>query len=203
LCFPVVAIGCNLSDRPNYDYRNLYRTYSKYPDVELAQYTITEKYDPTRDAEHFSDSVRLCRRELGANWRAGKLTREEINPDETYPPTLDEFFAERRLRYWAQTVTSTPHYVVIALCDYKDHANTPDYAATIRVAWLVPAANLFDESKDAKALMAESVEDRHPFEFTPPQEVNGMSYSEKTDHWLIIERHMAATQPTTGQSPGN
>ena len=160
----------------SYTHENRYTTYDKYTDYAIAIYYIDETYDQRRDLEHFDDAVRLCRATFETAWRNGAMTRY--------------------VTYHVTAVPFAPRFVVIAIKNYQDHHDASDFAASYRVAWLIPAADLFDASKSAQELSRLSLVDRHPFAFdVPAQPELGWSPEERY-HWLIIERHMAAaTQP--------
>jgi hypothetical protein len=153
-------------------YQNFYETYDKYPGYAIASYEIDEPYDSAKDAGHLADSVRLCRRDFGAAFRSGTLTRWQGNGPRPFKPD----------------------FVVVALHNRKDHSGERTFDASYRVAWLIPASRLFDDSVSAGNLVANVAPDRAPFAHDP---LPGGSYSPvQLCHWRIIERHMAAaTQP--------
>ena len=155
-------------------YQNFYETYDKYPGYALATYEIDEAYDSAKDLKHLADAVHLCRRDFGAAFRSGTLTRWQSN----------------------SAVPFKPEFVVVALHNRKDHSGESTFDASYRVAWLIPASRLFDDGISAQDLVANVTPDRRPFAHDPLPE--GSYYPVELCHWRIIERHMAVTTQPAG-----
>ena len=157
-------------------YQNVYETFDKYPGYAIATYEIDESYDQNQDLNHFAQSVNQCRKAFGPAWKAGTLMRVSDDGLNFTP--------------------FSPDFIVIALHNRRDHTNASTFAGSYRIAWLIPAADIFNENKDASALAAKAFIDRKPFYFAPPPDPTNYSPL-KQFHWLIIEHHMATAAGTT------
>ena len=87
----------------------------------------------------------------------------------------------------------SPTYVVIAIQNVAEHKGESTFAASYKVAYIVPSEMVFSDDYDFEKVSQAAYVDRAPFYFDAPsaeEAKHGWSPAERYK-WLAIERHEA------------
>ena len=190
-------IWVHFGDGPTPEYANFYEEFTKYPDYAIAEYPINEPYDPKNDLKHLGKSLRECRAAFGTAYKAKKLQRQ--NPQSGYDENLRE-----RPNYRA-FLPFSPRFVVFAIKNNAENKGAGSFAASYKVAYIIPIELLFAEPYNFDKAFQAAYVDRAPFYFdapSPEEERKGWSPAERYK-WLAIERHGALPKnKAEGAEPG-
>ena len=84
-------------------------------------------------------------------------------------------------------------WIAVAIRNVAEHKDATTFEQSFKVAAIFKADDIFDSSRPLSQLIAHADMDRHPFKYDTQQPTPG-----EQQRWLIVERHAATNQTTTG-----
>jgi hypothetical protein len=86
-------------------------------------------------------------------------------------------------------------WVAVAIRNVAEHKDASTFEKSFKVGVLFKASDVFDSLSDLSQLVAGAEMDRHPFFFDLKRPD---LFPAEQQRWMIVERHAATNNPTTG-----
>jgi len=101
--------------------------------------------------------------------------------------------ALKQVRHYGPTRFPPIKWVAVIINNDAEWTDVSTIDQAHKVGAIFKASEVFDSSHDLSQLVAHAETDRHPFKYDTTQPTPGQQ-----QRWVIVERHAATNNPTTG-----